>query len=189
MRRSLAVLLALLGVAPLAVAAPTTYAVDEVHSALLFRIKHLNVAYTYGRFNDFAGTFVVDDEDLANAKVDLTVQMASVDTGDAKRDQHLRSPDFFDANQFPTMRFESTSVAKEDVGAYTVTGNLNLHGVTKPVTVMLKKTGEGPDPWGGQRIGFEGAFSIKRSDHGMANMLQAVGDTVWITVAVEGKKQ
>jgi polyisoprenoid-binding protein YceI len=174
-----------LGTAPVS-AAPETYEVDLSHSFAMFRIKHLNVGYAYGRFNDFAGTFVVDEANPAASSVELTIQVKSVDTNNEKRDQHLRSPDFFSANQFPTMVFKSTAVSKSGEGAYEVKGNLTLHGVTKPVTLAMRKTGKGDDPWGNHRIGFEGTTSIKRSDFGMNKMMEAVADQVWITVAVEG---
>ena len=169
-----------------ALAAPSTYDVDKSHSALMFRIKHLDVAFTYGRFNDFSGTLVVDEENLAASSVEITAQMTSVDTNEPKRDQHLRSPDFFNVNQFPTMTFKGKAVERHSDGAFKVDGNLTLHGVTKPVSVKMMKTGEGDDPWGKYRIGFEGTFVIKRSDFGMDKMQEAVGDSVWITVAVEG---
>ena len=166
-------------------AAPESYDVDKGHSALLFRIKHVDVGYTYGRFNDFSGLLVVDDANLAGARVEITAKLESVDTNDAKRDQHLKSPDFFNVAQFPLMTFKSTSITKTG-DDYKVQGNLTLHGVTKALTVTMKKTGEGEDPWGNHRIGFEGQMSFKRSDFGMDKLPQAVGDTVWVTVAVEG---
>ena len=168
-----------------AAAAPESYDVDKGHSALLFRIKHIDVGYTYGRFNDFSGSLVVDDANLGSAKVEITAKMDSVDTNDAKRDQHLKSPDFFNVAQFPTMTFKSTSVSK-DGSTYKVQGNLTLHGVTKSLTISMQKTGEGDDPWGNHRIGYEGQMSFNRSDFGMDKMPGAVGDKVWVTIAVEG---
>ena len=184
----LAVLIGALALGPIALAAPVNYEVDRGHSALLFRIKHVDVGFTYGRFNDFSGKMVVDEANPAGSSVELTAQIASVDTNDAKRDQHLKSPDFFNANQFPTMTFKSTSVSKTGE-EFSVQGDLTLHGVTKPTTITMKKTGEGDDPYGNHRIGFEGAMTIKRSDFGMDKMPGAVGDWVWITVAVEGIKK
>ena len=185
------VLLALVGalaLGPVAAAAPVNYEVDTVHSSLIFRIKHLDVGFTYGRFNDFSGKMVVDEASPAGSSVEITAQIASVDTNNAKRDQHLRSPDFFNANQFPTMTYKSTAVSKSG-DEYSVQGNLTLHGVTKAVTIKMKKTGEGKDPRGNELIGFEGTMTIKRSDFGMDKMSQAVGDWVWITVAVEAIKK
>jgi polyisoprenoid-binding protein YceI len=169
-------------------AEPQGYQVDPVHSSLHFRIKHLGVSWIYGRFNDFAGTIVVDDDDLANAKVEVTVQAESVDTGNAKRDQHLKSPDFFNVGQFPTLSFRSSAVAKTADG-YEVTGTFSLHGVEKTVKVTMKKVGEGNDPMGGHRIGFEGELTIKRSDYGMTNMLDLIGDDVRLILAFEAAKK
>ena len=168
-----------------AAAAPESYEIDTGHSALLFRIKHVDVGYTYGRFNEFSGSLVVDDANLGNAKVEIVAKVESIDSNDAKRDQHLRSPDFFNVAQFPTLTFKSTSVSKSG-DDYTVQGNLTIHGVTKAVTIKMKKTGKGDDPFGNHRIGFEEQMSFKRSDFGMDKMQQAVGDMVWVTVAVEG---
>jgi len=188
-RRFLAPALLVALLAGSALAAPETYEVDKTHSTLLFRIKHLDVGYTYGWFRDFSGSLVVDDDNLAGARVEITAKLDSVDTGDAKRDQHLKSPDFFNVAQFPTMSFKSTSVTKAGADKYTVQGNLTLHGVTKPLTVTMTKTGEGDDPWGNHRIGFEGQMSFERSDFGMDKMLEAVSDTVWVTIAVEAVRK
>ena len=182
----LAVAALLLGGGLTALAEGSTYAIDKSHSSIVFRVKHLDIGYTYGFFRDFEGSFVVDEANPSASSVEMTVQMGSVDTNDAKRDQHLKSPDFFNANQFPTMTFKSTAVSKDTDGSFKVDGNLTLHGVTKAVSVKMKKTGEADDPWGNHRIGFEGSFVIKRSDFGMDKMPEAVGDWVWITIAVEG---
>lgn len=169
-------------------AAPADYAVDPVHSSVIFRVKHAGVAYVYGRFNTFSGTFRIDDENPANANVSMTVDVASVDTGNEKRDQHLKSPDFFNVAQFPRMTFESTSVTKKADDRYAVKGDLTLHGKTNPVEIEMAKTGEGT--WRGARIvGFEGTTTLKRSDYGMTNMLDAVGDEIRFTIAVEARRQ
>jgi len=182
-----ALVLALVGLMALpATAAPERYEVDKVHSSLMFRIKHVDVGYTYGRFNDFSGSLVVDDANLANAKVEITAKVESIDSNDAKRDQHLKGPDFFNVAQFPTMTYKSTSVTKGADGSYMVQGNLTLHGVTNAVGIKMKKTGEGDDPWNNHRIGYEGMMKFSRSAFGMDKMPAAVGDEVWVTVAVEG---
>ena len=173
-RRALIPALVILGLVVLmawpATAAPVSYDVDKGHSALLFRIKHVDVGYTYGRFNDFSGLLVVDDANLAGSRVEITAKIESVDTNDAKRDQHLKSPDFFNVAQFPLMTFKSTSITKTRRRLHRCSGNLTLHGVTKALTVTMKKTGEGDDPWGKHRIGFEGARcrSSARLRHGQA---------------------
>ena len=188
LRRLGALALALVLLAGLAQAAPETYTIDTGHSGLLFRIKHLGIGYTYGRFNEFTGSFTTDDADLGNAQVSIEVKVASVDTNDAKRDNHLRSPDFFNVAQFPTMTFRSTSIVRSE-DAYQVQGDLTLHGVTKPVTMTMRKVGAGKDPWGNTRVGFEGALTIQRSAFGMTNLMDAAGDQVDITIGIEGSRK
>ena len=169
--------------------AADTYAVDPVHTAALFKVKHVGVSYTYGRFNDVSGTVVFDAANPAASKVDITIQAGSVDTFNQKRDAHLANPDFFDAKQFPALKFVSTSFKKIDDSTFDVTGDFTLHGTTKPITIKVAKIGEGKDPWGGYRIGFETTFTIKRSDYGMSKMMEAVGDEVAITFATEAIKK
>jgi len=172
-----------------AVQAADTYTVDPVHTAALFKIKNLGVSYTYGRFNDVSGTVAFDAANPAASKVDITIQAGSVDTFNQKRDAHLANPDFFDAKQFPVLKFVSTAFKKVDDNTFDVTGDFTLHGVTKPITIKAVKIGEGKDPWGGYRIGFESTFTIKRSDFGMTKMMEAVGDDVTVTFSTEGIKK
>ena len=169
--------------------AADTYTVDPVHTAALFKIKHVGVSYTYGRFNDVSGTVTLDAANPAASKVEIAIQAGSVDTHSEKRDAHLASPDFFDAKQYATLGFVSTTFKKVDDATYEVAGNFTLHGVTKPLTITVKKIGEGKDPWGGYRIGFESTFTIKRSDFGMSKMLEAVGDEVMVTFSTEAIKK
>ncbi len=177
-----------LAFAPVAVAAPESYTVDASHSALVFSAKHFNAGYTYGRFNDFSGQFTVDKANPAATKVKLEIKAASIDTGNGKRDDHLRNTDVFNAAQFPTIVFESTKVAAKDADTITVTGNLAMHGVTKPVTFDIDWTGEGDDPWGNHRIGAHGTLSIKRSDWGVVGLKDAVGDEVRLILSIEGQR-
>ena len=137
----LTVILASLGLGVAAASAAETYKLDPVHSSVLFKAKHLNVADFYGRFNDFSGTVTFDNENPSKSSVNLEVKVESLDTHEAKRDQHLKSPDFFNAKQFPVIAFKSTKVEKAGADSYKVTGDFTLHGVTKPVTVEFKKTG------------------------------------------------
>ncbi|MCK6486133.1 MAG: YceI family protein [Phycisphaerae bacterium] len=164
------------------------FEVDAVHSSVLFRVKHLNVSYFHGRFNDISGKFAFSDDPSA-CMFDIQIKTDSVDTGNAKREQHLKSPDFFNAKQFPTMGFKSSEVKKSGDNTFDVTGSLTLHGVTKPLSVKLERIGSGKDPWGGYRTGFESVFTIKRSDFGMSTMPDALGDEVRVTVAVEGVRK
>ncbi len=164
------------------------YSVDPTHAAIVFRIDHLGMSHTYGRFNAIEGQLTLDAANPAASSVTFTVKTASIDTGLKKRDDHLRSPDFFNANQFPVITFKSTQVQAADHG-YTVTGDLALHGVTQSVTVQLKELGQGKDPWGNYRIGFATDLSIKRSGYGMDKMLNMVGDQVDLMISFEGVRQ
>jgi polyisoprenoid-binding protein YceI len=169
--------------------AADTYDVDPVTSSALFRVKHFNVAYFHGTFNAVKkdeSTIVWDQAAPANSKVTVVVDAASVDSRNEKRDAHLASPDFFDAKQFPVLKFVSTAIKPLQGDQYEVAGEFTMHGVTKPLTITVVKTGEGKDPKGAHRIGFETTFTIKRSDFGMDKMLENIGDEVTVTFATEG---
>ena len=166
--------------------ASDTYKVDQDHSAFLFKIKHLGVSNTWGMFTRFEGAFSLDTKEPAKSSLTLTIQTDSVFSNAEKRDTHLESPDFFDVKTYPTMTFVGTAFKKVSDTVWEVTGNLTIHGVTKPVTITLTKVGEGNDPWGGYRQGWDTSFTIKRSDYGMNFMQGGIGDEVVITVSVEG---
>ena len=161
------------------------FTVDTGHSTVLFRILHMGVSNAWGRFDNIAGTVNLDEADPAKSALDITISTESVDTGVAKRDDHLRGPDFFNARQFPKITFKSQSLRATGADTYEVTGTLTLHGVSRPLTVTLKKIGAGKSPLGDQRLGVETGFTIKRSDFGMKNMLDAVGDNVLLIVSLE----
>jgi len=167
-----------------------TYTIDNDHTAVVFRVNHLGFSNVFGRFNDLAGA-VDFDGDWSAGKVELTIQTASIDTSVAKRDDHLRSPDFFNAAEFPTMRFESTGVKKNSDNRGTLTGNLTLLGVTKPVTldVTFNKVGPHPSPQmaGVEVAGFSAKTTVKRSEFGMKTFLPGVGDEIEIWLEVEGQ--
>lgn len=184
----LLMLIGMAGMLQLADAADT-YEVDAAHSMIIFRAKHMGVSNNYGRFNQFSGMLTVDEADAANSAIELEVKAESVDTGNEKRDQHLRSPDFFNAKQFPVITFKSTKVEKVDEDTLKVTGNFELHGVKKSVTVEVEMTGKGKNQQGTALIGFETIFTIKRSEFGMNYGIGAVSDEVRITVSVEGMKK
>ena len=186
-RRALAALVLVVALGAPALAADT-YTIDASHSTVLFRVKHLNVSWFHGRFNNIAGK-IVWDEDPANIAIDVTIKAASVDTNNEKRDQHLRNPDFFNAKQFPVITFKSTGVKKLEGELYEVTGDLTLHGVKKSIQARFELAGAGEDPWGGHRAGGEAVFTIKRSDYGIDYMPDGLGDEVRITVAIEGVKK
>jgi polyisoprenoid-binding protein YceI len=163
-------------------AAAETYTVDAVHSTVLFRIKHLNTSYSWGRFNQIAGKVTLDEPSPA---LEVRVEVGSIDTGNVKRDQHLKAPDFFSAKQFPTISFASSKVTKIDDAHYDVEGTLTLHGVSRPIKVKLERTGTNPGPMGGTITGLATEFRIQRSDYGMKFMLAGAGDDVLIIVSLE----
>lgn len=164
------------------------YTVDGMHKSVSFKASHLGLSWTHGRFNDVSGSFQIDPADAGKCSFSLTIKAESVDTGFAKRDDHLRSPDFFNVKQFPTLAFQSTEV-KPIKDGYQVTGNFTLHGVTKSVSFPLVGGRKAELPKGVQRTGFSTELSIKRSDFGMDKMTEAIGDEVFISISFEGTKK
>lgn len=160
------------------------YKVDLSHSNILFKCKHLGVSYQYGRFDSFDGQFTLGEDD-ASSSVSITVEAASVNSNDEKRDAHLRNADFFNVKQFPEMKFESTKVTKGEGDAYTIVGNLTLHGTMKEITMDVTKVGEEATRMG-QRAGFEGSFTIDRMDYGIASNPNNLGHDVHMMFAIEG---
>jgi polyisoprenoid-binding protein YceI len=183
--KPLTLVLTLVSAVVLSANAADTFKLDPVHSFVLFSVQHLGIANTYGRFNDIAGTVVFDKDNPSKSSVELSVPVESLDTHNSIRDRSLKSPDFFDAKQFPKMTFKSTKV--EGSGdTLKVSGDLTIHGVTKPMTVDFKKGGEGKGVFGEMRGGGETHFTIRRSDFGMNFQQGAVGDEVNITLSLEG---
>jgi polyisoprenoid-binding protein YceI len=179
---------ALIGAFVLSANAADTFKVDQYHSSVLFSVQHLGLSNLYGRFNDISGTVVFDKDNPSKSSVELSVAVESLDTNFAKRDQSLKSPDYFNAKQFPTITFKSTRV--EGSGdTFKVFGDFTVHGVTKPLTVDFKKIGEGKGVQGEPRAGGETRFTIKRSDFGMNFQQGPVGDEVTIVLSLEGVKQ
>lgn len=166
--------------------AADTYTVDSVHSFIVFRIKHLGVGYAYGRINGPTGNYQFDPASPQSAMFDIQVDAAGVDTGNEKRDKHIRSSDFFDVAKHPRISFKSTAVRKLQDGVYEIDGNLAFRDVTKPITVKANHTGSAKDPWGKFRSGFETHFTIIRSEFGMDFMMGGLSDEVNLTVSVEG---
>lgn len=177
-----------------AIAAAEQYAIEMSHTSIIFGISHLGYSYTYGRFNEAKGNFTWDKSNPASSKFQLAIPVASLDTNDEARDKHLRNADFFNASQFPYITFASTKVdALQQPGprgeTHNVTGNFTMHGVTRQVTLPMKKLGEGPGPYGKYRSGFFCQTTIKRSDFGMTNMIPNIGDEVAVTISFEGVRQ
>jgi len=158
------------------------YVVDGVHSTVLFRVKHLGTSYAWGRFNGIAGKVSLSGP---SPSVDVQVNADSIDTGNANRDKHLKSPDFFNVKQFPTIAFKSTQVKRISEERYEVEGTLSLHGVNRPIKVMLDHTGSGKNQQGTAIAGFETTFPIKRSDFGMKFLLEGISDDVHLIVSLE----
>lgn len=165
--------------------AAAAYTVDGVHSFVTFRCKHLNTSYAYGRFDKISGTVNFDDAKPESSSLSVEVATDSVSTHATKRDDHLKSGDFFDVAQFPKATFKSKSFKKTGDNAYDVTGDFTLRGTTKEITVKLEKTGQGKGPSGGDIIGFETTFTINRVDYGVKFMPDMLGTDVRITVAIE----
>jgi polyisoprenoid-binding protein YceI len=165
------------------VSAASSFDVDNLHSSVIFRIKHLNVSYFYGRFNKVAGAFTLDGD---ATKLDITVDADSVDSNSADRDKHLKSQDFFSVKEFPSITFKSTAAKKVDGDKIEVTGDLTFRGVKKSISFKLTPTGEGPGMRGGTVAGFEASVVINRSDYGMSFMPKGLGEDVTLYIALEG---
>jgi polyisoprenoid-binding protein YceI len=171
-----------------------TWTVDPAHSSVVFSVKHMGIANVRGQFTEFAGTLEMQ-EDLAASRVRGSVKVASVDTGEAQRDDHLRSVDFFDVEEFPELTFESTRIEALDEDSSRVYGNLTMHGITHEVKLEVAIQGTDTDPWGNTRAGLEVVGKLKRSDWdmkfnqalGSGNML--VGDKVAVSLDISAVLQ
>jgi len=142
------------------------YTLDPAHSRLGFSARHAMVATVRGQFTDFTGTAHVDTANPSDSKVEVSIVANSIDTGQQQRDDHLRSGDFFESEEFPNITFTSTEVTR-DGDDWTITGDLTVKGVTKPISVPFEFTGSAQDPFGNTRIGFEGATTLLRKDWGL----------------------
>jgi polyisoprenoid-binding protein YceI len=171
-----------------------TWSVDPAHSKVGFAVKHMGIATVRGEFTDFTGTLEIG-EDVSNTRVYGTVKTESVDTNEPQRDDHLRSPDFFDATQFPELRFESTSIEALDDEEFRITGQLTIHGVTNEIVLHADVQGTDIDPWGNERVGLEVTGQLSRGDYdmkfnqalGSGNML--VADKVKLALDISAVKQ
>ena len=171
-----------------------TWNVDPAHSKIGFAVKHMGIATVRGEFTEFAGSLEVGD-DLSSAKATGTVKVESVDTNEGQRDEHLRSPDFFDAAQYPELTFESTKIEALDDEEFRITGQLTIHGVTNEVVLHADVQGTDVDPWGNTRVGLEITGQLSRGDYdmkfnqalGSGNML--VADKVKLALDISAVKQ
>jgi len=174
--------------------AQTTWQIDKVHSTVRFTIAHMVISEIDGYFTDFNGSISYEKNDLSDAVVNFTINTNSVNTRNAKRDGHLRSPDFFDAAKYPTITFKSTSVTQKDAKHFTLKGNLTMHGVTKHVVLDLFAAGTIKDNRGNLKAGFKVTGNLKRSDFGlkynsvMDNGGVVIGDEVSFNIKLETRQ-
>lgn len=183
--------------APATVAIPGyqvgTWKADPVHSEIAFSVRHLMVSNTRGRFTSYEVTIITSENPQASS-VAATIDLASIDTGNEPRDNHLRSADYFEVEKYPTMSYRSTGIRQTD-GGWVIDGELTLHGVTRQVPLAVEVNGFGPDQWGGQRAGFSAIAQISRRDFGIDLAIPmdgggvAVGDKVLIRLEIEAVLQ
>lgn len=162
------------------------YVIDTkaAHASIVFRFKHLGYSWLTGRFNSFDGTFSYDADNPMKSKVEVRIDVSSIDTNNVRRDEDMRSDRFLDTEKYPTATFVSTRVVPTSDGAMTVYGNLTLHGVTREIAIAVSKVGEGDDPWGGYRAGFEGNVILNTTDFGVT---MPPTNQVELFLYVEGK--
>lgn len=166
-----------------------TWTIDPVHSEVSFTVRHMMVSKVRGHFRGFSGTIVTGENPL-DSGVTAEIDLASIDTRNEQRDAHIKSADFFDIEQFPTMTFRSTEV-RPDGGDFVLVGDLGLHGVTKPVELALELNGFTPDPYGGTRVGFSATGQINRRDFGVDISMPmdgggvVVGDKVQLSLEIQ----
>ncbi len=172
-----------------AVAADYVIDTKGQHAFVNFKISHLGYSWVWGSFKEFDGRFSFDADKPQASSVTVELKTASVDTNHAERDKHLRSGDFLNVSEHPTATFESTSVKSTGEGTADISGNLTLNGVTKPVVIAGKFIGEGKDPWGGYRAGFEGTTTLKLKDFDIQMDLGPASQTVDLIISVEGVRQ
>ena len=170
-----------------------TWAIDQAHSEVGFSVRHMMVSKVRGRFSDFAGEVVLGENPL-DSSVTAEIQLASIDTNNSQRDEHIRSADFFEVETHPTMTFRSTGV-RQAADGYLVDGDLTLKGITKGVTLELELNGFNPDPWGGERLAFTATGKVNREEFGLTwnQALEAggvlVSDQVKISLEIQATLQ
>jgi len=187
MKKLVAALALSLTLAPALAAAADTFKIEGSHTQSAFAVKHLMISTVRGEFGKTEGTVVIDPADLTRSTVEATIDVAAVNTRDAKRDEHLRGPDFFEVAKFPKITFKSTKVEKAGEGTLKVTGDLTIRGVTKPVVLTVAgPTAEIKDPWGNTRRGLSATGKINRKDFGVSyGPDAAISDEVAITIDAE----
>jgi polyisoprenoid-binding protein YceI len=174
--------------------AADTYTFDKSHTEASFQVRHM-VTKVRGKFTDFAGTIKLDPAKPEASSVEFAIKTASVATGEEKRDQHLKSPDFFDVEKFPELTFKSSAIKASGKDKYDVAGTLTIHGVSKQVTLPVSFLGYVKSPWGDERAGFETGITLNRKDYGLVwnKTLETggllVGEEVEVSVNIEAVKQ
>lgn len=163
-----------------AMAADYTVDTKGAHASVNFKVSHLGYSFIQGRFNEFEGQFSYDDKNVEASKVTVTVDTTSLDSNHAERDKHLRSDDFINASKFSTAQFVSTKVTQKADGGLTISGDMTLHGVTKPAVIDANFVGGGKDPWGGYRTGFEGTTRLQLADFG----IKVVGPSSYVDLDI-----
>lgn len=168
--------------------------IDTTHSGINFSIRHMVVSKVRGRFTKYSGTLNLSDDDLTQSTIDVAIEAASIDTGTVQRDDHLRSPDFFDVQKYPELRFRSTAIERVEEERYRVRGQLTIRDTSREVTLDVEYGGRAKDPWGNDRVGFLAKTSLDRKDFGLGwnQVLEAggvlVGDRVEIELEVQAVK-
>lgn len=172
-------------------ASAADYTIDTkgAHAFVQFRVQHLGYSWLYGRFNTFEGGFTYEPAKADASKISVIIDTSSLDSNHAERDKHLRSEDFLDVEKFPTARFVSTKVELIDEKHANVHGNLTLKDVTRPVTLQVERIGMGPDPWGGERVGFEGTTRFRMKDFNIMKELGPLSQDVEMILSLEGIKK
>ena len=193
MKTLLAFLIGLL-LATAAFAAPETYAIDPTHSSMTFTVRHMVISNVKGRFTDFSGTLIYDEQDITKSSVEIIIKAASINTDVKQRDDHLRSADFFDVAKYPEITFKSTRIEKKGESQVAI-GTLTMHGVSREVAIAFKIGGKAKDGSGATRLGAEAALKINRNDYGISwNMTLdnggvLVGNDVQLELNVEAIKK
>lgn len=184
-------LLAAASALPLTSIQAADYKIDTqgAHAFVQFKIKHLGYSWLWGRFNDFKGDFNFDENKPEATKVNVEINMTSLDSNHAERDKHLKGKDFFDVEKFPTSTFKSTSVTVNADKSALLKGDLTLKGVTKNIEIPVTAIGGGKDPWGGYRQGFEGRTTIKLKDFGIDYDLGPASQEAEVMLSIEGIRQ
>jgi polyisoprenoid-binding protein YceI len=173
--------------------AADTFNIDKTHSSILFAVKHMVISKVKGEFDEYSGSIQYDEADVTKSSVEVTIKTASIDTKDEKRDGHLKSPDFFDAEKYPEITFKSKYIEKSKDG-FVAVGDFTMHGVTKEIKIPFEITGVITDPWGNTRMGVSAELTLDRQDYGVSwsQKMDAgglvVGDDVEIEIEVEAVK-